>query len=72
LKWVRNPFAVDVDALPESCQSITRFEEEFIDIQCDSSLKKKFEKGKLGQFWTKIKKRILFVGLHTLVYHLSM
>ena len=64
LKWVRNPFAVDVDALPESCQSITRFEEEFIDIQCDSSLKNIFKKGKLGQFWTKIKIEKNIVGMH--------
>ena len=38
LEWVHNPFAVDVDALPESCQNITGFEEEFINIQCGSSL----------------------------------
>ena len=44
LEWVRNPFAVDVDALPESCQSITGFEEEFIDIQYDNSLKNIFNK----------------------------
>ena len=64
LEWVRNPFAVDVDALPESCQSITGFEEAFIDIQCDSSLKNVFENGKLGQFWTKIKNEKNIVGMH--------
>jgi len=36
LEWVRNPFAFDVDTLPESCQTISGFQEEFIDIQCDS------------------------------------
>ena len=64
LEWVRNPFAVDVDTLPESCQSITGFEEAFIDIQCDSSLKNVFENGKLGQFWTKIKNEKNIVGMH--------
>ena len=48
LKWACNTFAVDVDALPENCQSVTGFEEEFIDIQCDSSLKNIFATGKLG------------------------
>ena len=64
LEWVRNPFAVDVDALPESCQSITGFKEAFIGIQCDSSLKNVFENGKLGQFWTKIKNEKNIVGMH--------
>ena len=64
LEWVHNPFAVDVDELPESFQSITGFEEEFIDIQCDSSLKNIFEKEKLGQFWTKIKNENNVVGMH--------
>ena len=36
LEWVRNPFAFDVDTLPESCQTISGFQEEFIDIQCHS------------------------------------
>ena len=63
LEWVRNPFAVDVDALLESCQSITGFKEEFIDIQCDSLLKNIFEKRKLGQFWTKIKTEKNIVGM---------
>ena len=36
LKGVRNPFAVNVDALPDGFQSISGFKEEFIDIQCDS------------------------------------
>ena len=61
-EWVRNPFAVD--ALPESCQSITGFEEAFIDIQCDSSLKSVVEKENLGQFWTKIKNEKNIVGMH--------
>jgi len=29
LEWVRNPFAFDVDTLPESCQTISGFQEEF-------------------------------------------
>jgi len=36
LEWVRNPSAFDVDTLLESCQTISGFQEEFIDIQCDS------------------------------------
>ena len=29
---VRNSFDIDVDALPESCQSISKFHEEFVDV----------------------------------------
>jgi len=36
LEGLRNPSAFDVDTLPESCQTISGFQEEFIDIQCDS------------------------------------
>ena len=68
LEWVHNPFAVDIDALPESCQSITRFKEEFIDIQCDSSSKNIFKKGKLSQFWIKIKKRILLACMQSKLF----
>jgi len=52
---VRHPFAFDVDTLPESCKTISGFQEEFIDIQCDSLLRNAFKKENLGQFWTKIK-----------------
>ena len=44
LEWVRNPFAIDVDTLPESYQSIVGFQEEFIDIQCDNVLINCFKK----------------------------
>jgi len=49
LEWVRNPFAFDVDTLPESCQTISGFQAEFIDIQCGSLLRNAFKKQNLGQ-----------------------
>jgi len=52
---MRHPFAFDVDTLPESCQTISGFQEEFIDIQCDSLLRNAFIIENLGQFWTKIR-----------------
>jgi len=55
LEWVRNPFGFYVDTLPESCETISGFQEEFIDIQCDSLLRNAFKKENLGKFWTKIK-----------------
>ena len=48
LEWVRNPFAFDVDTLPESCQAISGLQEEFIDVQCDSLLRNAFKKENLG------------------------
>ena len=62
LEWVRNPFAFDVDTLSESYQTIFGFQEEFIDIQCDSLLRNAFKKENLVQFWTKIKNEKSIVG----------
>jgi len=56
-QWVRNPFAFDVDTLPESCQTISECQEEFIDIQCDSLLRNTFKKENLVQVRTKIKNK---------------
>ena len=39
------------------------FQEEFIDIQCDTLLRNAFKK--IGQFWTKIKNEKSIVGTHT-------
>ena len=66
LEWVRNPFAIDVDTLPESYQSIVGFQEEFIDIQCDNVLINYFKKETLGHFWTKVKHEKSIVGTHAL------
>jgi len=55
LEWVRYPFAFDVDTLPESCQALSRFQEEFIDVQCDSLFRNASKKENLGEFWKKIK-----------------
>jgi len=52
---VRHLFAFDVDTFPESCETIFGFQEEFIDIQCDSLLRNALKKENLCQFWTKIK-----------------
>jgi len=64
LEWVRNSFGFDVDTLPESCETISGFQEEFIDIQCDSLLRNTFKKENLGKFWTKIKNEKSIVGRH--------
>jgi len=63
LEGVCHPFAFNVDTMSESCQTISGFKEEFIDIQCDSLLRNAFKKVNLGQFWTKIKteKRVFLV-----------
>ena len=63
-EWVRNLFATDVDTLSESCQTISGFQEKFIDIQCDCLLRNAFTNKNLGQFWTKIKNEKSIVGTH--------
>jgi len=69
LEWVGNSFSFDVDTLLKSCQTVYGFQEEFVDIQCDSSLRNSFEKGNLGRFWQKSRmKRVLLVRTQQKLY----
>ena len=47
--WIRDPFAVETELLPDSLT--LREKEELIELSCDSSLSQELEKMVLAEFW---------------------
>src|SRR5215469_84174 len=55
--WVRNPFDIDVEDLPDHFQNISGLQEELIELKNDGVLHHNFQKQKksLSSFWTKLR-----------------
>lgn len=62
--WVRNPFSIEAEDLPEETANISKLQEQLIEIQSDTTLHYDFKKQKesLASFWIKVYKENPILG----------
>jgi hypothetical protein len=63
-KWVRNPFETDVSSLSLAAQ----MESQLIELSCDTTLKAKFDKLKLSDFWLHVSEEYALISQEAVAF----
>ncbi|XP_066982264.1 zinc finger BED domain-containing protein 5-like [Macrobrachium rosenbergii] len=54
--WIRNPFDIEAEYLPEETANISKIQEQLIEIQYDETLHYNFKRQALSSFWVECKR----------------
>ena len=60
--WIRNPFDIEAESLPEEIANISKLQEQLIEIQNDETLHYNFKRQTLSSFWIKVYKENSVLG----------